>query len=641
MRTQTRALTDVPPGGEAFAKYVLVGELAQGGMGEIFLAIQQGLEGFSKVVVVKRLLRHLTADRQYTRMFIDEARLSARLEHANIVRTYEFGEHNGQYYTVMEFLAGEDLGKVQSELRGRSALMALPFAVHIAIQLCNGVHFAHELTDSDGRPLGLVHRDINPANTIITYAGEVKIIDFGVAKVDSAAIKTATGMLKGKFSYMSPEYIRSHGLDRRSDVFSAGIVLWELLTGRALFSRDTTASTIYAVMDDPVPPPSLYRPEVPPALDAIVLRALARAPAERFATADAMREALDEVAGALPKVDGRGLGRMMEELFGSVRAQAMGSIAQARQLAHNIPLVTQRPTTMPVSSSLAPLSTTVASPIARHLRDRRRGWVIAGAIAGVVFIVAVAAIVAIVALGRRTAEAPVVRTAPAIAPVDAAVIAVAPVPAPPVPEPSAPAPSAPAPSAPAPSAPAPSAPPVAEPPVRSKRIRARPIAPASPGAAEQAQVAGSTGSSSAATRPIAPVVPAPHDPGVAPPVEPAPPPVAVVPKPEAPAPVAPPAVDLVKQREAYNAAVRAAMRSQSRPIQQCYERARMDDSNLRGTVVVQLTIAADGAISNVQVSRSTLGSFEVEGCITREVAQFHLPRPSGGAAVPYTYTFVF
>ncbi|HEU4730971.1 MAG TPA: serine/threonine-protein kinase, partial [Kofleriaceae bacterium] len=244
------------PHGERFGKYLLVGEIAQGGMGEVFLAVQQGPEGFSKILVVKRVLGHLTADSEFTRMFIDEARLAARLEHSNIVKTYEFGEHEGQYYTVMEFLAGEDLGKMLYNLGLRAELMALPLAIHITAQLCNGLHFAHELTDHAGRPLHLVHRDVNPANVIVTYTGEVKIIDFGVAKFDKAEIKTATGMLKGKFAYMSPEYIQSHVLDRRSDVFSLGIVLWEMLTGRQLFARDTTGATMYAVMDDPITMPS-------------------------------------------------------------------------------------------------------------------------------------------------------------------------------------------------------------------------------------------------------------------------------------------------------------------------------------------------------------------------------------------------
>src|ERR1044071_1094959 len=326
--------------GERFAKYVLVGEIAQGGMGEVFLAIQDGLEGFRKIVVVKRVLRHLTAHAEFMRMFIDEARLTARLDHPNIVKTFEFGEQNGQYYTVMEFLAGEDLGKVlRKQTAMANQLMPLPFAVHIVVQLCNGLHFAHELTDLAGRPLGLVHRDVNPSNIIITYAGEVKMIDFGVAKVNSSASRTVAGTIKGKIAYMAPEHILARGVDRRSDVFSTGIVLWELLTGRPLFTRDHDAASLHAVLYDAIPPPSKYRSEVPPELDAIVARAVARTPGDRFESADDMQVALEELGRKLSKVDGRLLGQMMEGLFGSTRAQANRSIAQARSLARNIALV--------------------------------------------------------------------------------------------------------------------------------------------------------------------------------------------------------------------------------------------------------------------------------------------------------------
>ena len=698
--------------GERFAKYLLVGEIAQGGMGEVFVAVQQGLEGFSKIVVVKRVLRHLTSDSEFTRMFIDEARLAARLEHSNIVKTYEFGEHEGQYYTVMEFLAGEDLGKVLYNLSLRAEMMALPLAIHITSQLCNGLHFAHELTDHAGRPLHLVHRDVNPANLVITYAGEVKIIDFGVAKVDKAPIKTATGMLKGKFAYMSPEYIQAQALDRRADVFSAGIVLWEALTGRQLFARDTTAATMYAVIDDPIPMPSKYRSDVPPQLDAIVARALARDPAHRFATADEMRSALDDLAASLPKVDARAIGRTMEDLFGTIRAQAMCSIAQSRSLAHNISLVMKRPAMMPVGESRVAWLPTLATPAARR---KRRRLVIAAAVASVLGLAGIWALAIRSDTDRQPPAGSAQPVPVAIVPAPPPAVAAAkptptlPTPPSPVAPPSTAPPAAPPSTEPPPAAPPSTAPAVAPPPVADRPVRGtltvttranavvyldgavidhgsfadratatgnhklvvkipgrRPVTRSisieadretkvdveSPQRAvairDQAQSTRRPGASSdSASRPPPGDPPPDHGagPGAKTPVkDPAPTveklkaegvkPKADVAHPDAAAAAqAKPTLDI--------AATRAAVRSQLLPVQQCYERGKMDDGNLRGSVTVRITIAADGSVANAQVASSTLGAPEVERCITREVARWQLPRPAGEAPVSFSYPFAF
>jgi len=324
--------------GERFGKYLLVGEIATGGMAEVFLAVHKGPEGFVKIVVIKRVLQHLTSNPDFVQMFINEARLAARLEHPNIVRTYEFGEVDGQYFTAMEYLPGEDLCKTLNKLSISKQQMPLHFAAGIISQVCAGLHFAHQLTDTDGRPLELVHRDINPANIVLTYGGEVKIIDFGVAK-SSANQHTITGTIKGKIAYMPPEQVLSRAVDQRADVFSAGIVLWELITGRPLFLRDSDAATLYAVMNDQIPPPSKHRSDVPRELDHIVLRALARAPSARYASADQLAAALDDFMARAPRYDARMLAGTVENLFGSTRAEAKRSIAQTRSLARNITLV--------------------------------------------------------------------------------------------------------------------------------------------------------------------------------------------------------------------------------------------------------------------------------------------------------------
>ncbi|HEU4729242.1 MAG TPA: serine/threonine-protein kinase [Kofleriaceae bacterium] len=324
--------------GERFGKYLLVGEIATGGMAEVFLAVHKGLEGFVKVVVIKRVLQHLTRNAEYVRMFVDEARLAARLEHPNIVRTYEFGEVDGQYFTAMEYLPGEDLCKALNNLSISRQAMPLHIATGIASQLCEGLHFAHQLTDVDGRPLNLVHRDINPANIVITYGGEVKIIDFGVAKSNAHA-NTIVGTIKGKIAYMPPEQVLGHSVDQRADIFSAGVVLWEMLTGMPLFVRDSEAATLYAVMKAPIPPPSRLRAGVPSRLDEIVLRALARPLDSRYETAAELAADLEELRLGMPRYDTRVLSGMVEGLFGSTRADAKRSIAQTRSLPRNVSLV--------------------------------------------------------------------------------------------------------------------------------------------------------------------------------------------------------------------------------------------------------------------------------------------------------------
>jgi eukaryotic-like serine/threonine-protein kinase len=324
--------------GERFGKYLLVGEIAVGGMAEVFLGVQKGVEGFIKVVVIKRVLPHLTKNPEFVRMFIEEARLEARLEHPNIVRTYEVGEVNGHYFTAMEYLPGEDLFKALNNLSMSRQLMPLHIAAGIASQICSGLHFAHQFTDTDGNPLNLVHRDINPANVIITYSGEVKIIDFGVAK-SNANVQTLSGMIKGKVAYMPPEQLLGREVDQRADIFSVGVVLWEVLTGRPLFLRSSEAATLYAIMNGPIPPPSKLRSDVPPQLDKIVTRALSRLPEDRFETAEEMATALEDFLTHTPRYDARVLAGQLEELFGSTRAEAKRSIAQTRSLTQNISLV--------------------------------------------------------------------------------------------------------------------------------------------------------------------------------------------------------------------------------------------------------------------------------------------------------------
>jgi eukaryotic-like serine/threonine-protein kinase len=338
--------------GERFGKYLLVGELAVGGMAEIFLGVHRGLEGFQKVVVIKRVLPMHSSNPSFVQMFVDEARLAARLEHPNIIRTYEFGEVGGQYFTVMEYLPGEDLAKTLDRLAFAQQQMPFHVAAGIVANVCAGLHFAHQLTDISGHPLGLVHRDINPANIIVTYTGEVKLIDFGVAKTTSS--ETQAGTMKGKVAYMSPEQLLARGVDQRSDVWASGVVLWELLTGRPLFLRDNEGATLYAIMNEPIHPPSRFRARIPGDLEDIVMRALSRTPADRYDNAEEMGMALERCLASLDKYDARVAARMLEALFGADRAEAKRAIAQTRSLGRNV-------------SRVMKLRTDVRSDLAEHL----------------------------------------------------------------------------------------------------------------------------------------------------------------------------------------------------------------------------------------------------------------------------------
>ncbi|HEY0476871.1 MAG TPA: serine/threonine-protein kinase [Kofleriaceae bacterium] len=371
IQSQAEEFRDCTIVGERFGRYQLVGEIAVGGMAEVFLAVHNGLEGFIKVVVIKRVLPHFSGHEEFVRMFVNEARLVTRLEHPNIVRTYEFGEVNGQYFTAMEYLPAEELGKVLNNLVISRQAMPHHVAAGIASQLCTGLHFAHQFPDVDGQPLNLVHRDINPVNILITYGGEVKIIDFGVAK-SNANRQTVTGTIKGKVAYMPPEQILGRSVDHRADIFSAGVVLWEMLTGRPLFLRDNEAATLYAIMNSPIPAPSKLRPGVPPQLDRIVARALSRTPGDRYATAEDMAAALDELLVDLPRFDTRVLSRMMEELFGSTRAEAKRAIAQTRSLARNVSLVMKLRSDLRTNLAEQLEAAAVAAVAADHLEDETR-----------------------------------------------------------------------------------------------------------------------------------------------------------------------------------------------------------------------------------------------------------------------------
>lgn len=277
-----------------FGRYELLKRLAGGGMGEVYLARQRGIDGFSKLLVIKTLLPHLCEDEEFITMFKDEARLTAQLIHPNICQVFEFDQVEGTYYIAMEYLRGEDLRRLWKACEMKAKPFRVPLICRVIADAAAGLDFAHSLRDATGEPYHIVHRDISPQNILVTFEGGVKVIDFGVAKAAGRAQHTRTGALKGKYSYMSPEQVAGKQIDGRTDIFALGIVLHELLTGRRLFKADSDVQTLERVRECKVAPPSELNPQIPNSLDGIVLHALSKDPDKRFQTAQEFRLALED-----------------------------------------------------------------------------------------------------------------------------------------------------------------------------------------------------------------------------------------------------------------------------------------------------------------------------------------------------------
>ena len=264
-------------------------------MAEVYLALSGELPGFRTLAVVKRILPHLASNGQFIRMFLDEARLAALLDHPNVVRIVEVGHDGEEYFLAMELVQGKPLSAVLRKAAREKRPPSAALSAYVVAQAASGLAYAHALTDGDGRTLGVVHRDVSPQNVLISFEGAVKLIDFGVARAFGRVAHTSPGGLKGKIDYMSPEQASAEEVDHRADVFALGVVLWETLTGRRLFRRDTELATMRAIVDDPIPRPSELA-SVPPELDAIAMRALRKRRDARFQSAHEMAVALERYA---------------------------------------------------------------------------------------------------------------------------------------------------------------------------------------------------------------------------------------------------------------------------------------------------------------------------------------------------------
>jgi serine/threonine protein kinase len=305
-----------PGSPQTLGRYRLLRRLARGGMAEIFLAHATGIEGFEKLVVIKRILPQFAGNPEFVRMFLDEARLAATLHHPNIAQVYDVGMVDGQFFFAMEHIHGQDLRAILRTLAKAKEPMPLGEALTITIGVCSGLHYAHEKRGLDGQPLGIIHRDVSPSNVLVTYDGCPKLVDFGIAKAATSSVETQAGAVRGKTAYLSPEQCRCEALDRRSDVFEMGIVLYETSTRSRLFGGDSDFATMRAIVDHAVPPPSIRRSDFPPELERIVMKALAANPEDRYQTVQDLQLDLESFAREQRLViSAIALNKFMERLF--------------------------------------------------------------------------------------------------------------------------------------------------------------------------------------------------------------------------------------------------------------------------------------------------------------------------------------
>jgi serine/threonine-protein kinase len=356
------------PSAPASGRYVVYGEIASGGMATVEYGRRVGPLGFARPVAIKRPHAQFLKDPSFVSMFVDEARLSARLHHANIVSTLDLVEDDGRLGLVMEYVHGETLARLLELALARGERVPVPIATALVTSVLQGLHAAHETRDDKGEPLGIVHRDVSPQNVLVGEDGAPRVLDFGIAKGIGRLTATPTGHIKGKLLYMAPEQLRAQALDRRADIYAASAVLWETLIGQALFEAPSESAVIQAVLELPVKAPSALRAEVPAALDRIVMRGLARNPSLRFETAREMALALERDVGIATQSE---LSAWVQHLAGEQLAnrarelQRMQAQAEAGQAARIVEAHTQRlvtPVQALVESAQRPIEQVATDP---------------------------------------------------------------------------------------------------------------------------------------------------------------------------------------------------------------------------------------------------------------------------------------
>ncbi len=306
----------------SFGKYRIIAELGLGGMAEVHLAVSQGPAGFNKLVVIKQLLPQLANDPDFLTMFLEEARLAARLNHPNVVQTNEVGQIGNTYYQAMEYVDGQSLYQILQRCSDAGRQIPVPILVCIISRALTGLHYAHEVADFNGTPLGIVHRDVTPQNVFVSYDGVVKMIDFGIAKAVNSSVVTSTGVMKGKIAYLAPEQVLGHAVDRRTDLFQAGVVLWEALAGQRLWGQSRDLEILRRLVTGDIPRLDYVRNDLPARLQEICARALAHDVNERYPTAAAIQtdlEAYLEESGT--SVTNKDIGDLVSSVFSDRRQQ--------------------------------------------------------------------------------------------------------------------------------------------------------------------------------------------------------------------------------------------------------------------------------------------------------------------------------
>ncbi|MGB0678172.1 MAG: protein kinase domain-containing protein [Polyangiales bacterium] len=386
--------TASPP---VLGRYRLCFEIASGGMATVYLAHQRGAAGIGRLVALKRIHPHLAQEREFVEMFLDEARIASQIQHPNICSVLDFGEAQGTYYLTMEYLMGEPLAHVQRavarDAKLREQARSFSIVASIIAKACEGLHAAHELCDDHGEPLHVVHRDVSPQNIYLTYHGEVRVVDFGIASARNSIHHTKTGNVKGKFAYMAPEQMRGLPVDRRADVWSLGVVLWETLALKRLFKRHSESETVLAVVQSPIPMLRDIRPEVPEALAQIAHKALSRNRDDRYPTARALaRDLMRYIASTDSAIDHIDRAEWMEALFPGGRERQQQLVQIAAQLGQAVPKLSEdgaHPRRSSESLSMAyevPQGMPVVGPSLPAARSRRWRWLpwVAGLGAGAV-----------------------------------------------------------------------------------------------------------------------------------------------------------------------------------------------------------------------------------------------------------------
>jgi serine/threonine protein kinase len=300
-----------------FGKYLLLDRISVGGMAEVWRGKTRGLTGSEELVAIKRILPGIAEDKEFVSMFIDEAKITVQLTHPNIGQVLELGQINGSYFIAMEYIPAKDLRAIFDHCRRLGEPAPVALTCYVVSLMCDALDHAHRKKDGQGRAMNIIHRDVSPQNILITFDGDVKVIDFGIAKAAGRASRTQAGILKGKFAYMSPEQVYQSNLDQRSDVFSIGTCFHELLTGERLFASDSDFAILEKVRKADVPPPSKINPRVPLEVDKISLRALAREAADRYAFASEIADDLRRYLSSLKEPFGQAeLAAYMASQFG-------------------------------------------------------------------------------------------------------------------------------------------------------------------------------------------------------------------------------------------------------------------------------------------------------------------------------------